>query len=315
MNLSFRHLLTFVEVMRSSSSTEAARTLGRTQPAISAMIAGLEEEIGFPLFDRVRKRLVPKPEAYYFLEEAEVILDRLSQSARTLQEIGNLEKGKLKIACNPAGSNFFMPSVVGTFLEGKPDVEVSLMMRSSPIVRDWIASQQYDVGFAETSEPRRTILSETFALPCLCAMPKNDPLASRDVITPSDLDSRSLAMLFEEHSISQQVHEAFRSEGAKLQQRFEVQTCLPAVQLVSQGLCYTITECLTAISHRRHFGEQSNVVFKPFRPDILLDMSLLTPANRPLSLVVEAFVSVLRSEINRLINEANSIGAIGQKKE
>jgi DNA-binding transcriptional LysR family regulator len=305
MNLSFRQLQTFIEVMRAGSVSEAGRSLGRTQPAISAMIAGLEKEIGFPLFERERGRLVAKPEAHYFMEEAEFVLARLSQSTRTLKDIGNLEKGKLRIACNPAASNFFMPGVIADFLKDKPNVEASLMMRSSPVVTDWIASQQYDVGFAETPEPRRTIDLENFVFPCLCALPEDDPLAAKQVLTPVDLHDRPMALLFEDHSISIQIRNAFNEAGARLRQRFELRTFLPALQLVSQGLCYTICESLSTISHAQSLGGQSGVVFRPFKPDIILNMSVMTPANRPLSMLAQAFTSQLSAEISKLIRNTN----------
>jgi len=304
MNLSFRQLQTFVQVMRTGSVSEAGRALGRTQPAVSAMIAGLEREVGFQLFERERGRLVPKPEAHYFLEEAEFLLERLTRSTRTLQDIGNLEKGKLRIACNPAASSFFMPRVLANFLRDKPDIEASLMMRSSPVVTDWIASQQYDIGFAETPEPRRTIISEVFALPGVCAVPKDDPLARKKVITPADLDGKPMAMLFDDHSISEQTRKAFNEAGARLNKRFELRTFLPALQLVSEGLCYTICEGLSAISHQESFGDQNSLVFRPFKPECFLNMSLLTPANRPLSLLVESFAEVLRAEIKALLERA-----------
>ena len=304
MNLSFRQLQTFVQVMRTGSVSEAGRALGRTQPAVSAMIAGLEREVGFQLFERERGRLVPKPEAHYFLEEAEFLLERLTRSTRTLQDIGNLEKGKLRIACNPAASSFFMPRVLANFLRDKPDIEASLMMRSSPVVTDWIASQQYDIGFAETPEPRRTIISEVFALPGVCAVPKDDPLARKKVITPADLDGKPMAMLFDDHSISEQTRKAFNEAGARLNKRFELRTFLPALQLVSEGLCYTICEGLSAISHQESFGDQNSLVFRPFKPECFLNMSLLTPANRPLSLLVKSFAEVLRAEIKALVERA-----------
>ncbi len=304
MNLSFRQLQTFVQVMRTGSVSEAGRALGRTQPAVSAMIAGLEREVGFQLFERERGRLVPKPEAHYFLEEAEFLLERLTRSTRTLQDIGNLEKGKLRIACNPAASSFFMPRVLANFLRDKPDIEASLMMRSSPVVTDWIASQQYDIGFAETPEPRRTIISEVFALPGVCAVPKDDPLARKKVITPADLDGKPMAMLFDDHSISEQTRKAFNEAGARLNKRFELRTFLPALQLVSEGLCYTICEGLSAISHQESFGDRNSLVFRPFKPECFLNMSLLTPANRPLSLLVESFAEVLRAEIKALVERA-----------
>jgi len=301
MNLSFRQLQTFVEVMRAGSVSEAGRSLGRTQPAVSAMIAGLEKEIGFPLFERERGRLVAKPEAHYFLEEAEVVLDRLTQSARTLQEIGNLEKGKLRIACNPAASSFFVPRVVAHFLRDKPNIEASLMMRSSAVVTDWIASQQYDIGLAETPEPRRTIQSEDFAFPCFCAMRKDDPLSEKQTITPADLDNKPIALLYEDHIICTQTRRAFKEAGARLKPRFELRTFLPALQLVSEGLCYTICDRFSASSHEQSFGPLSNLIFRPFEPDIFLYMSLMTPANRPLSMLVQEFAAELGTEMSKLL--------------
>lgn len=308
MNLSFRQLQTFVEVMRTGSVSEAGRTLGRTQPAISAMIAGLEREIGFPLFERERKRLIAKPEAYYFLEEAEFLLERLTRSARTLQDIGNLDRGKLKIACNPAASSFFMPKVLAVFLKDKPQIEASLMMRSSPVVTDWIASQQYDVGFGETPEPRQTIRAETFDFPCLCALPKGDPLAKKRTITPQDLDGKPLAMLFDEHIISMQTRKAFAASGARLNRRFELRTFMPALQLVSEGLCYTICERLSATSHERSFGAQSGVAFRPFEPRLTLSMAVMVPANRPPSMLAGQFVTTLRGEIAKLLETGSGEG-------
>ena len=299
-NLSFRQLQTFVEVMRTGSVSEAGRNLGRTQPAVSAMIAGLEKEIGFALFERERRRLIAKPEAYYFMEEAEALLERLSRSTKTLREIGNLKKGILKIACNPAAANFFMPKVVGGFMADKTDVEVSLMMRSSPVVADWIASQQYDIGFAETPAARQTIQVDEFSFTCVCAVPFDDPLAQKSIITPNDLNNKPLAVLFDEHALTIQTHSVFAAAGAKLRRRFELRTFLPALQLVSLGHCYTICDSLSAITHILNFGQMGGVTFRPFRPILTHRMSLLTPASRPQSMLAKAFESILRTEIAEL---------------
>nr|WP_315982010.1 LysR family transcriptional regulator [Aliamphritea spongicola] len=150
MNLSIRQLQAFREVMRTGSISEAARVLNRTQPAVSSMIASLEEELGIQLFERQRGRLIRQPEAVYFFEETEAILERLQQSARTMKEIASLKEGRLRIACMPASSQFIMPRLVADFIRDKPKVKVSMMMRASAVIEEWIASQQYDVGLAET---------------------------------------------------------------------------------------------------------------------------------------------------------------------
>ena len=51
--MNFRQLQAFQEVMRAGSVTKAAENLGRTQPAISSLIVGLEQSVGYNLFDRL----------------------------------------------------------------------------------------------------------------------------------------------------------------------------------------------------------------------------------------------------------------------
>jgi len=300
MNLSIRQLRTFCEVMRSGSVSEAARALGRTQPAVSAMLVGLERELGFSLFERERGRLIPRPEAHYFLEEAELVLARLSQSARIMQDIGNLEQGSLRIACNPASSGFFMPSVVARFVKDRPDVKVSIMMRSSLVIEEWIASQQYDVGLAETPAPRGSISIRSFDMRCYCAMRSDDPLADLPLVTPQHLDGKPLAALYREHKTHQAIVGHFARAGVRLNQRFELRTFLPGLQLVEAGLCYCILDAMTAASYRSYREGGSRVAFLPFEPATVLPVAILTPAHRPPSLLAEGFYGVLEQAMAEL---------------
>ena len=62
--MNLKQLKAFRAVMVTGSVSEAARSLFRTQPTVSALIAGLEAEIGYPLFERRSRRLHPVPEAF-----------------------------------------------------------------------------------------------------------------------------------------------------------------------------------------------------------------------------------------------------------
>ena len=107
MYLSLRQLSTFREVMRSGSISQAARSVGRTQPAVSTMVQNLEEQLGFALFLRSQGKLTPTPEAYFFLEECDDILGRVERTERSLERISSLQSGKLKIACHPRSIKHF----------------------------------------------------------------------------------------------------------------------------------------------------------------------------------------------------------------
>lgn len=296
-NISIRQLQTFSEVMRTGTVSEAARNLGRTQPAVSSTISSLEQEIGFALFERERKRLVPKPEAYFFLERAQVVIDLLTKTTRTVQEVANLREGSLKIACNPTASTYFMPNALAEFLADKPNVQVSLMMRSSTVVTDWIASQQYDIGLGEASEEGTTINAERFPLRCLCAIPQNSKLASLSVVGPKDLADLPFAVVHNKNVLGPKIARAFEDEGVAFKHRIEVESILPALQLVSYGTCYLICDSFSALSYLRQHKGNSDIVFRPFEPEIYLDLSLMTPANRPASLLAAGFRTYLSHKL------------------
>jgi len=300
MNLSFRQLRTFREVMRLGSVSEAARAIGRTQPSVSAMIANLEQELGFSLFLRQKGRIIPKPEAYYFLEEADLVLDRLAQSARTMRQIGDLKKGQLKIACMPAASGFLLPREISNFVQDRPNVTASLMMRSSSIVEELVASQQFDIGIAETPKSRGTICIKSFDMKCICAVHKDDPLAAKPILTPEDLAGLPMAALFHEHPVYIDTKKAFDKAGVAFFQRFELQTYLPALELVERRRCYSICDPISAASYGIYRAGNPELVFVRFEPSVSFSISVLTPSQRPQSMLAAAFSDQLTEVLENL---------------
>ena len=244
------------------------------------------------MFVREHGRLTPSPEAHYFLEEAEQVLDRLDRTVRTMSEFGTLDRGSLRIACHPASSGFFLPRVLAEFLKDRPDVKADLMMRTSQVVEDLIASQEYDIGLAETPLPRSSISIESFDLECVIALPECDPLADRQVLTPPDLGDYPMALLFGNHPVTLATQDAFARCDATLNRRFVLRTFLPSLQLVGAGLCGALVDRITAAT-----SPAPGVVFRTFAPTITSSVSLLLPAHRPVSVLTNAFRHYLREQL------------------
>jgi DNA-binding transcriptional LysR family regulator len=294
-NLTVRQLQTFREVMRTGSFSEASRVLGRTQPAISTMIANIEAELGFALFLREHGRVIPCPEAHYFLEEAEQVLERLERAQRVMREFSTRERGHLRIAVHPAASGYFMPDILADFLQDKPRIKADVMMRTSQVVEDLIASQEFDIGLAETPRPRASIEIENYRLRCVVALPQGAPLAEKAMLTPEDLSGSPLAMLFDEHPITRATQDAFNRAGATLDRRFTLRTFLPSMRLVGAGLCVAIVDRITAMTY-----PSSGIVFREFEPAINAEIALLMPAHRPASQLTHAFRALLRQRLDAL---------------
>ncbi len=302
--MNLKQLSAFREVMLTGSVSEAARNLYRTQPAVSAMIASLEADIGFELFLRRGGRLHPVPEAHYLLEEANAILDRLDSTARTMRSVRDLEQGTLRVVSMPGPAVFLLPALISRFVGGREGIRVSLISRSSPQVQQLVSVQQYDVGLADVGlmDAGETALvsHDTERLECLCALPADDPLAKRQAVEAGDLDGKPMATLFAGHPTHVQTEAAFERAAADFNVRFETQYFIPLLTFVEQGLAYAIVDPLSAESYRLYRGGAQALVFRPFEPTIYLDASIVTPAHRPLSTLAQAFATILKDEIRRI---------------
>jgi DNA-binding transcriptional LysR family regulator len=307
MHLSFRQLSTFREVMRSGSMSQAARAVGRTQPAVSTMIQTLEDQLGFQLFTRQQSKLIPTPEAHFFLEECEEILTRVERAERTLERIGRLQSGKLQVACHPAASSIFLPQIMTKFLQDRSDFQVSLIMRSSDMIEDLIASQQYDVGFSETPQQRASIHQIDYDLECLCVLRSDDPLAKLDHITPHDLEGRPMAVLFDQHRTAVQTESAFRTVGCTFNKRIELRTFLPGLQFVAAGQCTMVCDMVTAYSYMLQSPHQDNLTFRRFIPKISNSVSILTPGYTTQSQAAKLFISQLQQAVSDMMETMSDI--------
>ena len=97
-----RQLEAFRAIMEHGTVTAAAERLGVSQPAVSKILAGLELEIGYPLFTRIKRRLAPTSEARLLAAEVTRLyhsLDRISEMAR---EIRDRQVGDLHVYSTPA---------------------------------------------------------------------------------------------------------------------------------------------------------------------------------------------------------------------
>jgi len=302
--LNLKQLNAFREVMLTGSVSEAARNLYRTQPAISSLIAGLEANIGFKLFARRGGRLHPVPEAHYLFAEAGEIIGRLDAAERTIKSVRDLDHGTIRIVSMAGPSVFMLPDLIGRFVEGREQVRVTLITRSSIRVQQLVSAQQYDIGLADLGFAGATrsplVDHEVLRFECLCAMPAGDPLADKGCVTAADLDGKPMATLYADHPTFTHTQAAFAEMGARLNVRFETVYFIPMFTYIERGLAYAVVDPFSAESYKMFSGGEPRIVFRPFRPAVPLVASIMTPAHRPLSNLAKSFHALLRDEVHRI---------------
>lgn len=291
--MNLQQLSVFREVMKTGSVSAAARNLHRTQPAVSASLKSLEASLGVALFHREGRRLTPVPEAHYLLSEATEILDRMATTASNLAELRNRARGTIRIAAMPGTSAFLMPEFVSRFVAEKNNVQVTLATRSSPQILSMIAAQSYDVGFCDikVDKARRDLFEAVhISRDCVVAMRKDHRLARETHINATDLDNEPMGTLHTGHRVYEDTERAFVRAGARFNVRVQAQFFLPLFHFIEAGQICAVVDVMSAQSYRRMHGEADKIHFAKFEPAVAFGYSIVTPQQRPPSVLAQEFV-------------------------
>ena len=95
--MQIRQLEYFIAVSESLNFTMAAKQFFISQSAISQQIRALEEELGFPLFERTNRTVLLTASGHVFLEDARAIVQRTRDAVRRGKETGSSGSSLLRI--------------------------------------------------------------------------------------------------------------------------------------------------------------------------------------------------------------------------
>lgn len=127
LHVSGQFLYTFTAVAKHMSFTKAAEELCITQSAVSHRIRCLEQELGFPLFHRLTRRIILTTEGGKTLYGAlDASLKQIHEAIRNIQE-AELQ-GDLVVACAPSIAGCWLLPLLPEFQARYPDI--SLHIRS-----------------------------------------------------------------------------------------------------------------------------------------------------------------------------------------
>ena len=123
-------LESFREIMAAGSVTGAAQVLGMSQPAVSRLLAQLEGDLGFRVFDRVKGRLVPTAHALVLYEEVDMAFHGLERVRALAQDIVSINAGHLRVVAPPTFAEGPLVPVIASFMRAHPKIQVAMASRT-----------------------------------------------------------------------------------------------------------------------------------------------------------------------------------------
>jgi DNA-binding transcriptional LysR family regulator len=118
----------FIRVAEAGSFSAAARQLGVGQPAISKMVAQLEETLGARLMVRTTRSAALTEDGRRFLEAARHAVDAADAATQAVAARGAPPSGVLRIAASVAFARLQIVPRLAAFLTRYPGVEVDLVL-------------------------------------------------------------------------------------------------------------------------------------------------------------------------------------------
>ena len=146
LNITLRHLRTFVIVARYGSFNRAAEELSRTQPAITLAIKQLEEFVGLKLLDRTTRRVIPTAEGENFMPIAERLVRDFDTAISDLKATAEKRIGNVSIAIVPSVANQLLPPIIKTFSRNFPGINLLLNDDTARGVQQKVERNEVDFG-------------------------------------------------------------------------------------------------------------------------------------------------------------------------
>jgi DNA-binding transcriptional LysR family regulator len=181
-------LHTFLEIVRLKSFSKAAQTCYRTQPAISAQVRQLEQELNTTLFERLGTKISLTVAGRIFAEHAEQILALRRRAQDAINELERVPRGELLIAANEGTCIYVLPGVFAEFKKQFPNVQLLVDRSYGSRVVQAVLDNLADFGIAQLPAPDKKLqIVKIHSDEIKLLVPAGHRLASQERVSPRDL--------------------------------------------------------------------------------------------------------------------------------
>jgi DNA-binding transcriptional LysR family regulator len=194
--MKLQQLRFFVSVVDYGGVVKAAERLRVSQPAVSAGLKALEQELGKPLFERRGPRRATRPtaKAVEFHKEAVEIL-RKCEAARALFSRKEAQSRKLRIGVLKTISSRQIAEFSRVMAKSHPEMQLSLREGGLIRLQEWLRAGRIDAAWTvieQASSNSRLLWRERFVL--LVGQSHRFAHKRRGGISWSDLDGESFIL-------------------------------------------------------------------------------------------------------------------------
>lgn len=294
--MNLRQLEVFRAVVEHGSTTEAAVALGVSQPSVSNLIRHTEDQIGFKLFMRARRGLIPTEAAKALYRESDPMFSLAQGFGRTIENIRNGLAGQINLVSTPSVGHTLLPVAIDRFLDRRPKVEFNLDIRAPDHVQHYIEMNLVNLGLTPalllSSQVR---LEELLPIRLVVMMREDHPLASKERLVIGDLENERIVM--------PTTSSVYGAAGAKWLRQANVAVRRPILTRYCDSACLIAqaTRNIALVDELTPMALNApGCIFRPLEGGPEIPCYLYYSSHRELSPVETQFVETLRTVASEL---------------
>lgn len=189
LKMNIEHIKYIDAIVKSGSYRKASEILYISQPAISASIKKLEQELNIEIFDKKSYRAILTNDGKEFYEKAKKVLE----SFEKLEDFGkSLKKGvesEIKVAIDPVFDISKILSILNNTIKFYPSTKLTLEVDYMDNVVDYIRHKNFDIIICPINNIQHLDLEKEFIeeIKMYYVISPNCYLNQKEIITNDDL--------------------------------------------------------------------------------------------------------------------------------
>ena len=183
-----------IELARTLNFSRAADNLFVSQPTFSYQIRQLEEEVGFPIFERSGKGASLTPAGSQFVTFLSGMREDLKRAVEQGQNFSAKYRDTISVSLMVRQAVYFLPEAMRLFADSHPDVQIVPKFQYENGM-DGFLRNETDLLFSLREHTRQIpgiVVHDLFQSRVYLIAQRDDPLGAKDLITEEDLYGRTL---------------------------------------------------------------------------------------------------------------------------
>ncbi len=191
--MNYNYLRYFSVLAQVEHYTLAAARLGISQPSLSSAIHHLEDELGgVRLFEKVGRNIRLTEEGRYYREKVDAALEELNTASMTLRDSKVSAPVVIRMGVVSGALGGVVAREIVKYTQQNDRVRFHLTESSAEELMDLVRQEKLDMAIVDTTDRDRSLhfrkmCQRDFSV----AMPKNHPLAEKEILVPQDIATQS----------------------------------------------------------------------------------------------------------------------------